>query len=151
MEYMKLERPVGKSEKLETLKLESSKLNWKERNWKIRAKVVKFLENYFNIALKTFQLRSVLSNLNGNFITSEFSTQIFPTRFFRTDLPTNCIPNHHNILWDFYGNLYHFPSNNLRVIYESFYGFQLFDFGKVPKTSRRKMISYQNIELLKCV
>ena len=93
MEYMKLERPVGKSEKLETLKLESSKLNWKERNWKIRAKVVKFLENYFNIALKTFQLRSVLSNLNGNFITSEFSTQIFPTsRFFELPFPTTtCI------------------------------------------------------------
>ena len=50
----------------------------------------------------------------------------------------------------FSGYLNDFPSNNLRVMYESFYGFQLFDFGKVPKNFSQKMISYQNIELLKC-
>ena len=36
------------------------------------------------------------------------------------------------------GNLYGLPNSYLRVIYESFYGFKLFDFGKVPKNVSHK-------------
>ena len=51
--------------KLGKMKFESS------RSWKIFY--------YFNNTLKTFQLRSILSNLNRNFLTSDFPTQNFPT------------------------------------------------------------------------
>ena len=66
---MQLERAVGKKEKLETFESPS-------RSWKIFY--------YINNTLKTFQLRSIFSNLNINFLTSDFSTQNFPTsRFFQ--------------------------------------------------------------------
>ena len=42
------------------------------------------LENFvlFNTELKTFQLRSILSNLNRNFLTPDFPTQNVPTSHF---------------------------------------------------------------------
>ena len=47
-----------------------------------------------NIALKIFQLRSVLSNLNEKFLTSDFLTKNFPTaHFFDFSFPTTCIPS----------------------------------------------------------
>ena len=61
------------------------------RNWKIRDEIEnneigKFLIScavYDILAFKTIQLRSLLSNLNENLLTSDFPTQNFPTsRFF---------------------------------------------------------------------
>ena len=64
--YM-LERKFGKK----IGKFESS-----SRSWKI-----------FNTALKTFQLRLVPFNLNGDFLTSNFPT----SHFFQLPFPTSCI------------------------------------------------------------
>ena len=47
---------------------------------KCEPKLMKFF--LFNTAWKTFQLRSVLSNLNGRFLTSDFLTINFPTSRF---------------------------------------------------------------------
>ena len=78
--------------------------SWKKRqvgNFQVRNEVRMFEPKleifwYLNTALKTFQLQSVLSNLNGNFLTSDFSTQNSPTsHFFQLPFPTTCI----TIIW----------------------------------------------------
>ena len=76
--------------------------SWKEkvvktRSWKVRMEVGKKHVGKFesklkyfsllNTALETFQLRMVLSNLNGNFLTSNFPT----SRFFQLFFPSSFI------------------------------------------------------------
>ena len=64
--------------------------SWKKRqvgNFQVRNEVREFepkLENF--CSLKTFQLRSVLSNLNGNFLIPDFPTQNSPSSIFPTAL-----------------------------------------------------------------
>ena len=71
---------LEKNEKLKTFKFESLKLNWKEWSWKFRAKVGNFWITWH--CLKTFQLRLVLVNFDGNFLTTDFQIQNFPTSRF---------------------------------------------------------------------
>ena len=71
---------LEKNEKLKTFKFESLKWNWKEWSWKFRAKVGNFWITWH--CLKTFQLRLVLVNFDGNFLTTDFQIQNFPTSRF---------------------------------------------------------------------
>ena len=81
--YMKLEKAIGKTR------------SWKLRNEIEKNEVGKFeskLENVwlFNTALKTFQLWSVLSNLNWNFLTSNLklsNLSFFPITLFNYMYP----------------------------------------------------------------
>ena len=61
--------------KLERMKFESSSGSWK-------------ILHYFNATMKTYQLRSLVSNLNGNFRLSNFPT----SRFFLTELSNFMYP-----------------------------------------------------------
>ena len=56
--------------------------------------------------MKTFQLRLVLSNLNGNFLTSNFPTKNFSTfRFFQLPFSTSCISHTRDVIWAWHCNL----------------------------------------------
>ena len=94
--YVKLERAVGKNEKLEAFRLESPTWNCKEWNWKVRAASGNFglklesfnwtrkesmkLESYywrnFSTSLSSFQIRSVLSNFARLFPTQTETFQL---------------------------------------------------------------------------
>lgn len=84
---MTLKRAVRKNREI---KLERVKLESLTKSWNLRAEVPTF-------RLKTFQLRSVLSNLDQNFPISDFQTfQVhdFPIkRFSTTCKPDNNVTN----------------------------------------------------------